>query len=83
MLRQVYQQEPEIRADMEDWTMNFSVLAYGLLSTEEMQSYLDMSRTSEGQTLNAALFAGFDRVFEMHSFELGRAMSEFMAGDDT
>ncbi len=83
MLNQVYTQEPEIRSEMENWTMNFSVLAYSLLSMEEMEDYVAISQEPAGQQLNTALFAGFDQVFEMHSYELGRAMAEFMAGDDT
>lgn len=83
MLNQVYTQEPEIRDEMEDWTMNFSALAYSLLSMDEMKDYVAISEEPSGQQLNTALFAGFDQVFEMHSFELGRAMAEFMAGDDT
>lgn len=83
MLSQVYTQEPEIRSGMEEWTMSFSVLAYSLLTMEEMSDYIAISEAPSGQQLNSALFAGFDQVFEMHSFELGRAMAEFMAGDDT
>lgn len=83
MISTVWGQEPEIRQDMEDWTINFSVLAYGSLSAEDMQAYIDISETDAGQKLNAALFAGFDAVFEMQSFELGRAMAEFMIGEDT
>lgn len=83
MLDRVYGQADEIREDMEDWTMNFSVLAYGLLSHEEMEAYLDASATPAGQILNRALFGGFDKVFELHSFELGRAMAEFMVSDET
>lgn len=83
MLAQVYGQEAEIREDMEDWTMNFSALAYGILTDEELETYIDVSNTRAGQIMNTALFAGFDKVFEMHSFELGRAMAEFMEGDDT
>jgi len=83
MLAQVYEQEAEIREDMEDWTMNFSALAYELLSDDELKTYIDVSDTKAGQIMNTALFAGFDKVFEMHSFELGRAMAEFMEGDDT
>lgn len=83
VLGQVYDQAPEIRADMEEWTMNFSVLAYSLLTEEEMQLYIDTSETKAGQILNTALFAGFDKVFELHSFELGRALAEFMVGDET
>ena len=83
MLSRVYGEAEEIRADMVDWTMNFSVLAYGLLTEEEMETYLESAETPAGQILNRALFAGFDQVFELHSFELGRAMAEFMVGDDT
>ncbi|MEM9585324.1 MAG: hypothetical protein AAGA08_19630 [Pseudomonadota bacterium] len=83
MLAQVYEQEPDIREEMEEWSLNFSVLAYGVLSEDEMQTYIDVSETKAGQVLNAALFAGFDSVFELQSFELGRAMAEFMVGDDT
>lgn len=83
MLSQVYDQEPEIREDMEDWTMNFSVLAYSLLTEKELRDYIAISGTRSGQVLNTALFAGFDKVFAFQSFELGRAMAEFMVGDDT
>ena len=83
MLGQVYSQEGEIRDDMEDWTVNFSVLAYGLLTDQEVEDYIAISETKAGQVLNTALFAGFDKVFELQSFELGRAMAEFMVGDDT
>lgn len=83
MISTVWGQEPEIRQEMEDWTINFSVLAYGSLSEDEMQAYVDLSNTQAGQKLNAALFAGFDAIFEMQSFELGRAMAEFMIGEDT
>lgn len=83
MLTTVWEQEPEIRADMEEWTMSFSVLAYAPLSDEEMQAYIDISETQSGQRLNSVLFQGFDALFEMQSFELGRAMAEFMVGEDT
>lgn len=83
MLAQVYEQEADIREDMEDWTMNFSALAYALLTDDELADYIAISDSRAGQIMNTALFAGFDKVFEMHSFELGRAMAEFMEGDDT
>ncbi|MFY0691480.1 MAG: DUF2059 domain-containing protein [Paracoccaceae bacterium] len=83
MLSTIWDQEPEIRDNMKDWTMNFSALAYSTLSEDEMQDYIDISRTSAGQKLNSALFSGFDQMFEMQSFELGRATAEFMMGDET
>ncbi len=83
ILSRVYEGAEDIRENMIDWTMNFSVLAYSVLTEEEMQSYIDLSQSPAGEVLNSALFAGFDNVFELHSFELGRAMGEFMQGDDT
>ncbi len=83
MLSTVWEQEPEIRKEMEDWTINFSVMAYAPLTDDEVQAYIDASETPSGQKLNTALFAGFDALFESQSFELGRAMAEFMAGEDT
>ncbi len=83
ILTTVWQQEPEIRAETESWTLGFSALAYDTLSDAEMQQYIDLSATEAGQKLNAALFAGFDRVFELQSFDLGQATAEFSAGEDT
>lgn len=83
MLTSVWEQEPEIREEMEDWTINFSSIAYESLTKAELQSYIDISETEAGQRLNRVLFAGFDRMFEVQSFELGRATAEFMLGEDT
>ena len=83
MLTTVWAQEGELRQSMKDWTISFSALAYGVLSDAEVQEYIDISEAPSGQKLNAALFAGFDKVFEVQSFELGRATAEFSAGDDT
>ena len=83
MLTTVWGQEPEIREETESWTMNFSTLAYAELSDAEMQQYIDVSASEAGQKLNAALFAGFDKVFETQSFDLGRATAEFSIGEDT
>lgn len=83
MLSTVWEQEPEIRENVTDWTMNFSALAYSVLSLEELQAYIDMSASEAGQKFNTALFAGFDQMFEQQSYELGQATAEFMMGDDT
>ncbi|PTX56028.1 uncharacterized protein DUF2059 [Litoreibacter ponti] len=83
MLSTVWEQEPEIREEMEEWTINFSVMAYGALSKSEIQAYIDISDTDAGKKLNTALFAGFDAMFEAQSYELGRATAEFMLGEDT
>ncbi|MEP3346189.1 MAG: DUF2059 domain-containing protein [Litoreibacter sp.] len=83
MLSTVWEQEPEIRQEMEDWTINFSSVAYSALSKAELQRYIDISKTPAGQRLNAVLFSGFDQMFEEQSYELGRATAEFMVGEDT
>ncbi len=83
MLSTVWEQEPEIRESVTDWTMNFSALAYSVLSLEELQAYIDLSASEAGQKFNTALFAGFDQMFEQQSYELGQATAEFMMGDDT
>ncbi len=83
MLSTVWEQEPEIRENVTDWTMNFSALAYSVLSLEELQDYIDMSASEAGQKFNTALFAGFDQMFEQQSYDLGKATAEFMMGDDT
>lgn len=83
MLTTVWEQEPEIREEMVEWTMSFSTLAYSGLSKSELQTYIDISKTDAGQRLNSVLFAGFDAMFEDQSYELGRASAEFMLGEDT
>ncbi|GFE66929.1 DUF2059 domain-containing protein [Litoreibacter roseus] len=83
ILSTVWAQEPEIRADMEDWTRNFSTLAYSALTDAELKEYIAISETPSGQKLNTILFTGFDKVFERQSYELGRATAEFRAGEDT
>lgn len=82
MLETVWQQEPEVRKEMENWSISFSTLAYSGLTPEEMQAYIDISKTDAGQHLNRVLFAGFDRVFEQQSYDLGLATAEFMRGED-
>lgn len=83
MLNSVWEQEPDIRKEMQEWTMNFSSMAYSTLSKAELQRYIDISKTPAGQRLNSVLFAGFDQMFEAQSFELGRATAEFLIGEDT
>lgn len=83
ILNTVWEQEPEIRKEMEDWTINFSSVAYSALTKSELQRYIDISKTPAGQRLNTVLFAGFDQMFEEQSYELGRATAEFMVGEDT
>ena len=82
MLMDVWSQEPDIRAETENWIYPYLALAYGPLSDEDMAAYLAFSETPAGQKLNAALFAAFDVVFTSISRDLGRAAATQMVGED-
>lgn len=82
MLADVWAQEPEIRAETEDWLMPYLALAYGPLSDEELAAYLRFCETGAGQALNTAFFAAFDQVFTEISRNLGRAAARQMIGED-
>jgi Uncharacterized protein conserved in bacteria (DUF2059) len=82
ILEDVWSQEPALRAETEDWLLSFLVLAYAPLSDADLADYTAFSRTEPGQDLNAALFAGFDRVFVKISAALGSAAAVFAAGED-
>ncbi len=82
MLMDVWSQEPEIRAETEDWVYPYLALAYGPLSDAEMASYLAFSESNAGQVLNSALFAAFDVLFREISRDLGRAAAKQMMGED-
>ena len=82
MLSRVWEQEGEIRADTLDWITAYAALAYGGLPEETLQDYVDLSRTPEGSSMNGALFAAFDRVFEEVSRDLGRAAARIVSSED-
>lgn len=82
ILRDVWDQEAEIRADTTEWVFGFMTLAYDTLSETDLGAYVDMTKTDHGQDLNRAFFAGFDAVFLDVSYALGVAASQFSAGDE-
>ena len=82
ILSDVTAQEPEIRQNTTEWVYGFLMLAYGPLPDDDLQSYIDFSRSEAGQDLNVAMFDAFDQMFVAISRELGRASAQFMAGQD-
>jgi hypothetical protein len=82
MLRDVWAQEADIREETLQWLFPYLALAYGSLSDEELESYIQFSLSNAGQSLNNALFAAFDVVFASISRDLGRAAARQMMGDD-
>ena len=82
MLAMVWSQEDEIRAVTSRWLVAHLTLAYAPLSDRELRDYIDFSSSDTGRRLSAAIFAGFGRVFEETSYELGRAAARFIAMTD-
>jgi hypothetical protein len=83
MLSEVWGQEAELRRDSSEWLYAYQIVAYDDLTDAELQAYIDLSRTPDGQTLNAALFDAFDAVFNAVSYDLGVAAATFISGEET
>lgn len=81
MLRDVWEQEGSTRIDTQEWLFAFLTMAYAPLSTEEIQSYVALSQSPEGQAFNRALFAGFDQMYGALSLSIGMALARQMQGE--
>jgi hypothetical protein len=82
ILSDVWGQEPQVRADTEEWLFPYLVMAYEPLSDEDLEAYTAFWESAAGKRLNTALFAAFDVVFTDISRDLGRAAARQMQGDD-
>lgn len=82
VLAEVWAQEDEIRADLDEWLYSFLALAYHPLDRAELDEYIDLSRSEAGRALNSALFAAFHEMFETLSHELGREAGRVLAARD-
>jgi hypothetical protein len=79
ILSDVWAQEPQIRANTEEWVYSFLLLAYGPAAEGDLEAYIAFSETDPGRAANRAVFAAFDGVFEDISLALGRAAARYMA----
>lgn len=79
-LREVWAQEPQIRADTESWLRGYLMLAYSPLSDAELAEYTEFAAAPSGQALSDALFAAFDSLFRQTSHEMGRAAAAELTG---
>lgn len=82
LLELVWAQEPDIRADIEDWIESYFLLAYRPLPPEEMEALLDYVRTPLAIEFNRALFRAFDTVFSEISYQVGVATGQEMWIED-
>lgn len=82
MLRDVWQQEPDIREETETWLYSYLAMAYEPLDGEDLDAYIAFSESEAGAQLNRALFAAFDRMFVEISLALGRGAAQFIGGQE-
>ena len=82
MLQDVWDQEPDIRAETESWLYPYLALAYEPLADSDLETYIAFSESPAGKRMNAALFAAFDVVFTQISADLGAAAARQMQGED-
>ncbi len=82
MLRDVWAQEEDIRAETTDWLFSYLAMAYQPLSDDELRIYIAFSHTPEGAVMNNALFKAFDGMFDDISLALGLAAAEQIKGQD-
>ncbi|WP_272007364.1 DUF2059 domain-containing protein [Roseovarius sp. ZX-A-9] len=78
ILRDVWAQEEESRAETEDWLHAFLLLAYDPLSFDDLAAYAALYRSPEGQALNMALFTSYNRMYDELSYLLGQAVAAHM-----
>ncbi|MEX0318294.1 MAG: DUF2059 domain-containing protein [Ruegeria sp.] len=82
MLSDLLDQQDETRAETTAWLYGFLLMAYQPLSEAEMRENIAFSRTGAGQALNAALFEGFDAMYDSISYELGLAVALALTATD-
>ncbi|MGY6550225.1 MAG: hypothetical protein ACXIU7_14645 [Roseinatronobacter sp.] len=75
LLQLVWAQEPDIRAEIEDWVETFFLMAYQPLDDSSLEAYIAYARTPLAQEFNRAMFRAFDTVFSQVSEKLGRALA--------
>ncbi|MEO1795925.1 MAG: hypothetical protein AAFR53_02780 [Pseudomonadota bacterium] len=71
-----------VEADVSDWLYAYLMTAYKPLPPEDLEAYIALSRSDEGQALNQAIMGSFDRLFSKISYDLGSAAGRFMAQQD-
>ncbi|SLN39727.1 hypothetical protein ROJ8625_01863 [Roseivivax jejudonensis] len=82
ILRDVWAQEGETRADTEEWLYAYLLLAYEPLSGDTLETYVDFGESEDGRALNRALFAGFNDMYNDLSYAMGLAAARQMAGTE-
>lgn len=80
IIRDAWAQEPQMRADAEDWIGAYLFLAYSSLPDAELDAYAAYAGSPGGQALSQLMFAGFDAVFARTSHDMGLAAAAEIRG---
>lgn len=82
ILADVWAQEPEIRANTEEWLYSYLLIAYQPLGVEGLNAYEQIMATAEGRAMNAALFESFNQMYVAISRELGQSVAGYMLAEE-
>jgi hypothetical protein len=82
ILADVASQEPQIRAQTEEWAYSFLLKAYEPASDADIEALIAFSESEPGQALNRAVFEAFDERFTDISRALGLAAARYMTTDE-
>ncbi|MEP4198042.1 MAG: DUF2059 domain-containing protein [Aliishimia sp.] len=75
MLTEVWAQEPSIREDTADWIGAYLLLSYQPLSDADIHAYITFWRSPPGKALNAAMFEGFNQLYDDISYATARILA--------
>lgn len=81
LVNEIWSQEPEIRAESEEWVMSYYTFVFDPLTEDELNALIAFSETPAARHVNSALFAAFDRVFNDVARQLGKAVADMMRGE--
>ncbi|MFC3167655.1 hypothetical protein [Paracoccus fontiphilus] len=80
IIEDAWSQEPQMRADAEDWIGAYLFLAYSSLTDAELDAYIVFAGSDEGRALSRLMFAGFDAVLGRTSRDMGLAAATELRG---
>lgn len=75
ILTLVWAQEEDIRAETESWLGGYFLLAYEPLEAQDLDRYIAFWASPTGQAVNAAIFGGFNQVYDELSYATGRILA--------
>lgn len=79
-MAQVWRQEAEIRANTTSWLLTFMVRAYEPLSDDDLQRFIDFSKSDSGKALNQAQFNAYSETFREVMAALGHEAGRVLLG---